>query len=96
MRQQKREEARKTALDRLVEKLEAHADEILDTYLMAIRGGDWRAAEALYDRVYGTSTQRHEVEASRGPIPQAELATWSNEKIEQRLKELEAESEEDG
>ena len=63
-----------------MEKLEAHADEILDTYLMAIRGGDRRAAEALYDRVYGKSKQRHEVEASRGPIPQAELDTWSDER----------------
>ena len=76
IRRQKREEARKTVLDRLVEKLEAHADEILDTYLEAIRGGDWRAAEALYDRVYDKSKQRHEVAASAGPIPQAELATW--------------------
>ena len=65
-------------------------DEILDTYLEAIRNGDWRAAEALYDRVYGKSTQRHEVEASSGPIPQAELDTWSDEKIAERLKKLEA------
>ena len=83
-------------MDRLVEKLEANADEILDTYLEAIRAGDWRAAEALYDRVYGRSKQRHEVEASRGPIPEAELETWSDEKIAARLKELEAESEEGG
>ena len=52
--------------------------------------GPWRAAEALYDRVYGRSKQRHEVEASAGPIPEAELTTWSEEKIEARLAELEA------
>ena len=48
--------------------------------------------------MYGKSKQRHEVEASRGPIPQAELATWSDEKIAARLKELEAmtESPEEG
>ena len=77
-------------MDRLAEKLEAHADEILDAYLEAIRGGDWRAAEALYDRVYGRSKLRHEVEASTGPIPPDELATWSDERIAERLKELEA------
>ena len=40
VRRKKREEARKTAMDTLVEKFEAHADEILDTYLSAIRVGD--------------------------------------------------------
>ena len=40
--------------------------------------------------MYGKSKQRHEVEASRGPIPEAELATWSDERIAERLKELEA------
>ena len=59
------------------------------TYLEAIRGGDWWAAEALYDRVYGKSKQRHEVEASSGPIPVAELETWSDERISARLLELE-------
>ena len=68
----------------------------LRTYLEAIRGGDWRAAEALYDRVYGKSKQRHEVEASTGPIPPEELATWSEARITARLAELEAESEEGG
>ena len=100
MHRRRCEEARKTALDRLTEKLEAHADEILDTYLEAIPAGDWRTAEALYVRVYGKSKQRHEVEASTGPIPPEELATWSEEKIEAWIKELEAESgpesEEDG
>ena len=43
--------------------------------------------------MYGKSKQRYEVEASSGPIPEAELDTWSDERIEDRLKELEAESE---
>ena len=78
MDRRKREDARKTALDRLVEKLEAHADEILDTYPEAIRGGDWRAAEALYDRVYGRSTQRHEVETPARLLPETREAMVPN------------------
>ena len=46
--------------------------------------------------MYGESKQRHEVDASTGPIDEAELATWSDERIAARLKELEAESEEGG
>ena len=40
--------------------------------------------------MYGKSKQRHEVEASTGPIPAEELAAWSDEKIAERLKELDA------
>ena len=72
-------------MDRLVEKLEAHADEILDTYLGAIRGGDWRAAEAPYDRVYGKSKQRHEVETPTQLLPQ------TTEAMEAELRQLEGE-----
>ena len=44
----------------------------------------------LVDQAYGKPVQSVEVRA--GPIPPEELATWSEEKIEARLKELEAES----
>ena len=43
--------------------------------------------------MYGKSKQRHEVEALTGPIPEAELDTWSDERIAERLKELEADPE---
>ena len=79
-----REEARKTALERLAEKLEAEADTILATYMAAIRDGDWRAAEALYDRVYGKATQRQEIE----DVTEREIA--SDDDL-QRLDALEAE-----
>ena len=42
----------------------------------------------------GKPTERVEVKA--GPIPPPEFATWSEEKIEAWIKELEAESKEDG
>lgn len=81
---ERRDEARKTALERLAEKLEAEADTILATYMAAIRDGDWRAAEALYDRVYGKATQRQEIE----DVTDRELA--SDDDL-QRLDALEAE-----
>lgn len=83
MREQ-RDEARKTALQRLAEKLEAEADTILATYMAAIRDGDWRAAEALYDRVYGKATQRQEIE----DVTDREIATDTDL---ERLEALEAE-----
>jgi hypothetical protein len=32
---------------------EEHGREILEVHLEAMRGGDWRAAEALMNRIYG-------------------------------------------
>ncbi len=53
--------------------------------------------KALYDRVYGKSKHRHEVEASSGPIPPEELAIWSDERIAARSAKVEREApEEDG
>jgi hypothetical protein len=36
---------------------EEHGREILEVYLQAMRGGDWRAAEALMSRIYGKPTE---------------------------------------
>jgi hypothetical protein len=36
---------------------EEHGREILEVYLEAMRGGDWRAAEALMNRIYGKPTE---------------------------------------
>jgi hypothetical protein len=36
---------------------EEHGREILEVYLQAMRGGDWRAAEALMSRTYGKPTE---------------------------------------
>ena len=52
-----------------------------------------RPAEALYDRLYGKSKQRHEVEASSGPILPEVLDTRLGEEIAERHKVLKAESE---
>ena len=47
----------------------------------------------LVDHAYGKPVQSLEIRA--GPIDPLELETWSDEKIEARLEELEAESEEE-
>jgi hypothetical protein len=36
---------------------EEHGREIVEVYLQAMRGGDWRAAEALMSRIYGKPTE---------------------------------------
>jgi hypothetical protein len=48
---------RRTALDWMAVAAEEHGREILEVYLQAMRGGDWRAAEALMSRIYGKSTE---------------------------------------
>ena len=50
----------------------------------------WKAV----DQAYGKPTEHVEVKA--GPIPPEELATWSDEKIAERLRELEAMPESSG
>jgi hypothetical protein len=37
--------------------VEEHGREIVEVYLEAMRGGDWRAAEALMSRIYGKPTE---------------------------------------
>lgn len=54
--------------------------------MTAIRDGDWRAAEALYDRVYGRAIQRQEIEdvTERSADVQADLAEL--ERLDRELK----------
>ena len=58
----------------------------------ALAEGNGEKAVRLYfdlvDQVYGKPAQSVEVRA--GPIPEAELATWSDERVAERLAELEA------
>jgi NAD(P)-dependent dehydrogenase (short-subunit alcohol dehydrogenase family) len=42
---------------RMAVAVEEHGREILEVYLQAMRGGDWRAAEALMSRIYGKPTE---------------------------------------
>jgi hypothetical protein len=50
---------------------EEHEREILEVYLQAMRRGDWRAAEALMNRIYGKPEQV--LVARVPPNPAAEM-----------------------
>jgi len=52
--------ARQKPLEVIREKLETETEAWLEPYRMARERGDWRAAEALLDRIYGKPVQRTE------------------------------------
>jgi hypothetical protein len=60
-RRVKAELRRRSALDWAAAKLEEHGEEIANMILAAARGGDWRAAAFLYERVYGKPQERVEM-----------------------------------
>jgi hypothetical protein len=51
--------------------VEEHGREIVEVYLEAMRKGDWRAAEALMNRIYGKPEQA--LVAHVAPSPALEL-----------------------
>jgi hypothetical protein len=68
---------------------EEHGREILEVYLEAMRGGDWRAAEALMSRIYGKPTET--VVSHTPPSPaRAVLASMTLEEKLQLLHRLRA------
>jgi hypothetical protein len=63
---------------------EEHGREILEVYLQAMRGGDWRAAEALMSRIYGKPT---ETVVTHTP-PSPEKAVLASMTLEEKLELL--------
>jgi hypothetical protein len=63
---------------------EEHGREILEVYLQAMRGGDWRAAEALMSRIYGKPT---ETVVTRAPVS-PERAVLASMTLEEKLELL--------
>jgi hypothetical protein len=49
-----------TSLDLVHKAVQERADDILRPYFTAMKEGDWRASEALLDRVYGKATSKTE------------------------------------
>jgi hypothetical protein len=75
VRKRVQEERPRSLKDALAKALEAHADEIIASYMTAIRqDGGWRAAEALLSRVHGTPTQRIETEDKTKDVDQMSLS----------------------
>lgn len=70
----KAELRKRSALDWAAVKLEEHAEELVGTFLVAARDGDWRAAAALIERVHGKPVERVEtLDLSDDP------QTWTRE-----------------
>jgi hypothetical protein len=76
-----RREAAKSALVRARELVEQRAELLIRPYLDAMAKGDWRAAEALMTRVYGSPTQRVETAdvTDVHQLPAGELAARARE-----------------
>jgi hypothetical protein len=63
---------------------EEHGREILEVYLQAMRGGDWRAAEALMSRIYGKPTETVVTHTPASP----ERAVLASMTLEEKLELL--------
>jgi hypothetical protein len=64
-----------------------HGREIVEVYLQAMRGGDWRAAEALMSRMYGKPTETVVTHTPASPV-RAVLASMTLEEKLQLLHSL--------
>jgi hypothetical protein len=64
--------------------VEEHGLEIVEVYLQAMRGGDWRSAEALMSRIYGKPT---ETVVTHTPVS-PEKAVLSSMTLEEKLELL--------
>jgi hypothetical protein len=72
------------ALDWMAVAVEEHGREILEVYLQAMRGGDWRAAEALMSRIYGKPTETVVTHTPASP----ERAVLASMTLEEKLELL--------
>jgi hypothetical protein len=84
---QVRRARKRTALDWMALAAEEHGREIFEVYLHAMRGGDWRAAEALMNRIYGKPEQALVAQVAPSPALELVRSLSLDEKLEllQRL-----------
>ena len=77
-----------SALDWMAVAAEEHGREIVGVYLKAIEGGDWRAAEALMNRIYGKPEEALVTRVDSNPVAEAVRKLSLEEKLEllQRLR----------
>jgi hypothetical protein len=76
---------KRTALDWMAVAAEEHGRGTLEVYLQAMRGGDWRAAEALMSRIYGKPT---ETVVNHVTPPSPEKAVLASMTLEEKLELL--------
>jgi hypothetical protein len=74
-----------TALDWAAKIVEENGRDLAESFLSAARNGDWRAAQALMDRIYGKPVEATVTVAPPSPIP-AVLASMSLEEKLQLLR----------
>jgi hypothetical protein len=65
--------------------VEEHGREIVEVYLQAMRGGDWRAAEALMTRIYGKPETVRQVEANPATAVLRSMSLEENLELLRRL-----------
>jgi hypothetical protein len=73
-----------TALDWAAKIVEENGRDLAESFLSAARSGDWRAAQALMDRIYGKPT---EAVVNHAPIP-PERAVLASMTLEEKLELL--------
>jgi hypothetical protein len=76
VRREKAEARKMNALDWAAKLVEENGREIYESYLGAIKAGEWRAADSILDRIYGRPTERVEMKPEPKQIDemgQAEL-----------------------
>ena len=71
-----------SALDWMALAAEEHGREIVEVYLQAMRGGDWRAAEALMSRMYGKPTETVVTHTPASPVRAVLASMTLEEKLE--------------
>jgi hypothetical protein len=62
--------------------VEEHGREIVEVYLQAMRKGDWRAAEALMNRIYGKPEVALVAHVPQNPMADVIRAMSLDEKLE--------------
>jgi hypothetical protein len=71
-----------TALDWAAKLVEEHSQELAESFLRAARNGDWRAADALMNRIYGKPEQAVVAHVAASPAVDVIRSMSLDEKLE--------------
>jgi hypothetical protein len=70
------------ALDWAAKLVEENGRELAESFLSAARNGDWRAAEALMNRIYGRPEQAFVAQVAPSPALEVVRSMTLEEKLE--------------
>ena len=71
-----------SALDWAAKLVEENGKELADSFLSAARNGDWRAADALMNRIYGKPEQAVVAQVAASPAVEVIRSMSLDEKLE--------------